>query len=358
MSAGSARRISLALSIALAACTSRPQASYSDVRPDATAPPTQVEAGEVDAAPAAPAPVSPTAPTYDEVRNVLFADRNDSSSIDAACPASLAGEARIRCLYDRRFAGDAKAAGLAHELYTRFGTVAGVEEAHVMNGGYRGTIRIEPAVPAGKERKHLEWVVATMKDFDDFFQQLDRSSPTSFGRLEGAPRYRFRPITLRFMRSVEKRTPSAYAHDWTVAYNLVGTLMLSEDAVRETMFHEIFHLNDADHGHGDNWSARALGEVYDAVVKKCGASTACLAAYSPGDTLVRGGTYYAFQPGNGVGEYAAELALRYYREERAAMRGLPSKSKPFKCGPKENARAWEALKNEFFAGIDVTPACP
>lgn len=293
------------------------------------------------------------APTYEEVRRVLFSDRSDSSSMDGSCPQSLAGEARIRCLYDRRYEGDAKAANLAHELYTRFGIVAGVEQAQVMDGGYRGNIRIEPAVPAGKDRKHLEWVVAAMRDFEDFFHRLD-----SVGADAGEPRYRFRPITLRFMRSVEKRTPSAYAHDWTVAYNLVGTLMLSEDAIRETMFHEIFHLNDADHGTGDNWSSHALRDVYDAVVKKCGTKAACLAPYSPGDTMVRGGTYYAFQPGNGVGEYAAELALRYYREGRSAMRGAPVKGTPFKCGPSENARAWELLKNEFFAGIDPTPACP
>lgn len=345
--------LGLVLALLVGACTSRPQPSHSETRIDA-APPlgTHADTDQPAAAPPRESPPPAPAATYDEVRRVLFSDRSDSSTMDASCPPSLAGEARIRCLYDRRYEGDAKAAGLAHELYARFGIVAGVEQAHVMDGGYRGRIRIEPAVPTGKERKHLEWVVAAMKDFDDFFRRLE-----SAGADGGAPRYRFRPITLRFMRSVEKHTPSAYAHDWTVAYNLVGTLMLSEDAIRETMFHEIFHLNDADHGSGDNWSSRALGDVYDAVSKKCGTKTACLAPYSPGDTLVRGGTYYAFQPGNGVGEYAAELALRYYREQRAAMRGLPSTGRAFKCGPPENLRAWDRMKDEFFAGIDITPAC-
>ena len=49
--------------------------------------------------------------------------------------------------------------------------------------------------------------------------------------------YRWRPITLRFFRSVAARTPSAYADSWTVAYNLVGSLNKSADSVRETFFH-------------------------------------------------------------------------------------------------------------------------
>ena len=142
--------------------------------------------------------------------------------------------------------------------------------------------------------------------------------------------------------------------DWTVAYNFVGTLNISADAVRETMFHEIFHLNDAAHG---SWSPGALGAIFDVVAKKCGTSIPCLAPYTPNETIVRGGTYYSFQPGNGVMEYAAELALRYYREQRAALRSLP-KVKAFKCGPPENGRAWTLMKDEFFAGIDATPPCP
>jgi hypothetical protein len=36
----------------------------------------------------------------------------------------------------------------------------------------------------------------------------------------------------------------------------------------------------------------------------------------------------------------------------------PAAGKAFKCGPKENALAWRAFVDEFFAGIDKTPACP
>ena len=294
---------------------------------------------------------------------MLFAERSSEGAIVAACPASLAGEARVRCLYDERYKGDAKAAGIAHELFVRWGIVAGVEVAHTMDGGYRGMIKLEPAVPVGENRHHLEWVASAIRDFDTFFAELEtfragRGEPgRSVIHSANAPSpkpYRFQPITLRFMRSVGARTPAAYAHDWEVAYNFNGTLNISADAVRETMFHEIFHLNDAAHG---EWSPRALGQAFDVVAKKCGTSIACLAPYTPNETIVRGGTYYSFQPGNGVMEYAAELALRYYREQRAVLRNLP-KVKPFKCGPPPNAQAWTAMRDEIFAGVDAVPPCP
>ena len=126
--------------------------------------------------------------------------------------------------------------------------------------------------------------------------------------------------------------------------------------MRETLFHEIFHLDDAAH---DDWSTHALRPFFDAIGKRCGTRIACLRPYAPNDTMVRGGTYYAFQPNNGdaVHEYAAELALRFYRENRAALHGEAQRDPPFKCGPAENRRAWEALRSEFFGGADRTPSC-
>lgn len=319
-----------------------------------------VEAGVASEAAATPGDADAAgAIGFDEILAVLFAERTPRAPILAACPVSLPADARVRCLYDERYKGDAKAAGIAHELFVRWHTVAGVEVAHTMNGGYRGMIRIEPAVPTGENRKHLEWVAGALRDFDTFFAELEQSRggggrTVLFSAAAASPKpFRFHPLTLRFMRSVGARTPAAYAHDWTVAYNFVGTLNTSADAVRETMFHEIFHLNDAAHG---GWSPGALGAVFGVVAKKCGTSIPCLAPYTPNDTIVRGGTYYSFQPGNGVTEYAAELALRYYREQRAALRHLAN-VKPFKCGPPENARAWSLMRDEFFAGIDATATC-
>jgi len=305
---------------------------------------------------------SPSEPGFDEIVSVLYADRGSPSV--PACPPALPSEARVRCVYDERYKADPKAASLAHELWVKWKIVAGVEVAHTMDGGYRGMIKLEPALPVLEYRKHLEWIVAAFRDFDTFFAELERHRSGASGA-SGAPRasgasgkaYRFRPLTMRFMRSVNVNRPSAYAHDWTVAYNFAGSLNTSADAVRETLFHEIFHLNDFDHA---TWSPGALGASYDFASKKCGTSIPCLAPFTPNETIVRGGTYYAFQPGNGGGvlEYGAELALRYYREQRAALRSLTPRPKPFKCGPPENARAWSAMRDEFFGGVDAVPACP
>ena len=334
---------------AIAATDASTRESAGDASVDASA-----EAHAAAPREAVPEVAAPLEPTFDELLATLFAERASSANIVVACPVSLAGDARVRCLYDERYKGDAKAASLAHELYVKWRVVAGVEVAHTMDGGYRGMIRIEPAVPVGENRHHLEWVAGAIRDFDTFFTELEnaRKAPFTSNRARPKP-YRFQPITLRFMRSVGARTPAAYAHDWDIAYNFVGTLNISADAVRETMFHEVFHLNDAAHG---GWSTGALGSVFDAVAKKCGTRIACLEPYTPNETIVRGGTYYSFQPGNGVTEYAAELALRYYREQRAALRNLP-KVKPFKCGPPENAKTWALIRDEFFGGVDAVAAC-
>jgi hypothetical protein len=297
-------------------------------------------------------------PTFDEIASVLYAGRPDTDAL-AACSPAIPAEARVRCLFEQRYHGDAQAAHLANAMFVRWKIIAGTEAAQTMNGGYRGMIRLEPAVPTGADRKHLVWLSEAFADFDRFFAELARfsASPSADAAPAGNIRYRYEPITLRFMRSVGARTPSAYAMDWTVAWNLNGSLHRSADAVRETLFHEIFHLNDATIGRDESaWSLGALGSIFDGIVRKCGTKIPCLAPYSPNDTIVVGGTYYSFQPGNGVREYAAELALRYYREERATLRSL-APVKPFKCGPPENARAWNLLKDTFFGGIDAVPAC-
>ncbi len=217
--------------------------------------------------------------------------------------------------------------------------------AQVIDGGYRGTIRLVPALPVGGDRKHLAWVAGALDDFDAFFAAI---------AAHGAIRYRWRGLVLQFFRSVDSTTPNAFAADWTVAYNVRGSIDTTAAAARETLFHEIFHLDDADHG---DWSPAHLSAERDAIVRKCGARTACLAPYAPTATIVRRGTYYAFQPGNDVHEYAAEVSLRWYREQRAVIRGEAIPGPRFKCGPEENRRAWEAIANEFFGGVDLVPAC-
>ncbi|WP_437970936.1 hypothetical protein WMF04_17355 [Sorangium sp. So ce260] len=270
--------------------------------------------------------------------------RGSAATVAAPWP----GHERVRCLLALRYRGDRQAAASATALFDQTGSLAGLEREHLMDGGYRGTLHLVPALPVSAERRHLEWTAAALGDFDAFFADL--------AAVAGSPvRYRHRALALRYFRSVRARTPSAYASGWTVAYNLAGSLHRSADAVRETLFHEIFHLNDSAHG---GWSQAALSPIFDGIVARCGTRIPCLAAYSPNETIVKGGTYYAFQPGNGVGEYAAELAIRYYREQRAALRGERLGKAPFKCGPPENARAWSLLAGEFFGGADRVAPCP
>lgn len=264
-------------------------------------------------------------------------------------PDAPASCADVACMLEASYAKDGKAKALALALFADNGSVAGVGPDEIMDGGYRGKIHLVPELPVGKYRKHLEAVTFATKSIDDFFTKLFDKQP--------APNYRWRGIQLRFVRSVGKRTPSAYALGWLFAYNVEGSLMQSQASVRETYFHELFHSNDGAH---NDWSGKALKKDYDAIVKKCpGVTIKCLAPYAPNDTVVRGGTYYAFQPNNGDGvhEYAAELAVRYWEEHMEILAKGKLAKRPFKCGPAENGRAWKALVDEFFSGRDLTPAC-
>lgn len=257
--------------------------------------------------------------------------------------------ADIPCLLARAYAADPKAKALALALFTDAGDVAGVGEDEQMDGGFRGTVHLVPQLPTGRYRPHLAWVAEAAKGFDAFFAQLFADQP--------APAYRWHALAFRFVRSIKKRTPSAYAVQWEITYNVEGSLLTTAPGVFETLFHELFHLNDEAHG---DWSGRALRADYDAIIATCGAKSKCLAPFAPNTTKVRAtGTYYAFQQhnGDGVHEYAAELAVRYLREQAQMLKAKRLSAPAFKCGPPENARAWRALVDEFFAGRDLVPAC-
>lgn len=312
--------------------------------------------GATAAAPAdAPAALArPPALSWPEAVDVAFplglpAEAESCKNEGAAAgDERAADEAKIRCLLKARFNGDAAARELSLGFYEKLGSVTGVIREYTMDGGWRGDIQVVPELPVGQHRKHLQWVKAGFEGIDAFFAALESKRPAG-----SKAHYRHRALGLRFFRSVGRTTPSAYARGWEVAYNVSGSLHANADAVRETLFHEVFHLNDAGHG---QWSDRVLAPIADEILRTCGQKTACLAPYAPGTTMVRGGTYYAFQKGNGVGEYAAELATRYFTEHLLVLRGDRLKAAPFKCGPAENAKAWSALVDEFF-GVDLTPAC-
>lgn len=283
------------------------------------------------------------------VQAVLFGDVEPPDCAKHADPNA--------CLVDARFAKDDRAKQLAEDLLRQSGDVAGVGADEQMDGGYRGKIHLVPELPIGSYRKHLGWVVAATSSIDQFFGKL----------MDGKhPAYRWRELAFRFVRSVGKHTPSAYASIiaiggasdvWAIEYNVEGSLLTSETGVRETLFHEVFHVNDEAH---KDWSKHTLAADYAAIVKKCGTRSSCLAPYAPNDTKVRAtGTYYAFQPNNGdpVHEYGAELAVRYFKEQSEMLARGKLSHRAFKCGPAENARAWHALVDEFFAGVDQVPSC-
>jgi hypothetical protein len=256
----------------------------------------------------------------------------------------------VDCLLESAYRPDPKAAELALALWKESGDVAGVGPEERMDGGFRGTIQLVPQLPLHGYRKHLAWVTSATRSIDQFFAALYAQQP--------APSYRWRALQFRFVRSLNKHRPSAYALGWTVEYNVEGSLNVSASAVRETLFHELFHLNDAAHG---AWSAEHLRADYAAILEKCGArpSVKCLTPYAPNDTMVRGGTFYAFQQNNGdtVEEYAAELAVRYFKEQSEMLGTGKLSRKAFKCGHAENARAWRGVVAEFFAGRDLVPPC-
>ncbi|MBN2496290.1 MAG: hypothetical protein JXR96_16980 [Deltaproteobacteria bacterium] len=286
----------------------------------------------------------------DAARDLLFEALPDDKAV-AACLGEESGSeepgARIRCLIGKRYSGDRKAARLALKLYDRTGGLAGLLPAQDFDGDWRGHIALVPNLPIGKDRKHLTFVTGALLEMDAFFAALEKHA--------GRPvSYRWRNLGFRFFRSVRRRTPAAFAHGWTIGYNVRGTLNYSTHRVCELLFHEIFHLND--HAHGD-WSARALGDIHAQIAKRCGSKVACLTPYAPGWLKVRGRTYYAFMPGHGPEEYAAELSINYLREQRAIQTGKKVRQ-PFKCGPELNARAWRLLADEFFAGVDLVPDCP
>jgi hypothetical protein len=273
----------------------------------------------------------------------------DAAMLLVLIPGKTTSCTDVECMIDEAYAEDPKARVLALELFRTTGSVAGVGPEEVMDGGYRGKIQLVPQLPTNKHRKHLEWTVASLDAIDTFFVKLYAKQPR--------PDYRWRSIQVRFVRSVGKRTPSAYAFDWTITYNVNGSLLTSSAGVLETLFHEMFHLNDF--GHGD-WSARRLQTDYDAIVEKCGTKAKCYDAFAPNTTKVRAtGMYYAFQQnnGNGVHEYAAELAVRYFREQSQMLNAGRLTKPAFKCGPPENVRSWQALVDEFFGGRDLVPAC-
>lgn len=275
-------------------------------------------------------------------------------------------QVRIRCLLAWRYKPDARAARLARSVYDLTGTVVGLEPARRMDGGWRGKLKLVPALLVGRHRRHLKRITVALRDIDKFFSGLAKrlARGNKPGTAPPAPiRYRWTALAFKAFRSVGRATPSAYAWEWNVAYNVNGSLLRHLRGVRQTLFHELFHLND--HHHKD-WSDRVLKKLHADIIRRCTRghgtraklSKRCLKPYAPHRTTVRGGVYYAFHPESGVGEYGAELAVRYFLEQRAALSKKRRRPRPFKCRNPDNAKAWRLLSKEFFGGVDLVGPCP
>lgn len=264
----------------------------------------------------------------------------------AAPPAAArACDEDPRCLLQVGYAADPRARDLVLDLLDRFAIVVLPGQGETMAMSYRGTITVVPVLPIGAERKHLEWAHASFGSIAETLRAAAKPVGIRF------------PAVLSFVRSLHgKRTPSGYALDWQYTYNVQGSLNVSEDSVRSVAIHEMFHLVDV--GERTSWSEQTFGDDVRAIVARCHGQYACLAPYAPTSLRVRGGTFYAFQPGNDiVVEYAAELATRVFDEQRGQL-GTGPKLPAFKCGPAPNAKTWHALVQTYFGDVDRVPACP
>jgi hypothetical protein len=296
-------------------------------------------------APAAKPPPRAGEGRPEAAERVLFlATHLRTDDLRNVCPTALEEEARVRCLLSFRYADNAESRELAFTLYAETGSLAGLLPEETTDDGRGGKVRLLPARPVGSNRRHLAWIIDAFRAYKSFTAALSARAPIAF---------RDRPVDFRFFYSEKGGMPSAFAAKRNIGYNLHGALNVSDAAVRDTLFHEVFHLNDGWRG---DWSKRALAPIYEEIIARCGKLRACLSPYAPTDTTIAG-VIYAFAPQGGVREYAAEIALRYFREHRLVLEGSPLPVRAFKCGPAENASAWKLLSDEFFGGVDLVPAC-
>ena len=318
-------------------------------RPPPLPPTATASASATTAAEPAPEPLPEGSATPEDAERVLFlATDLRTDGLRKSCPVTLAPAPRIRCLVKLRYEDDPESQRLALTLYDETGSLAGLLPEETSDDGHGGKVHLLPARPVDRNREHLTWILDAFRDYKRF---LDGIAARAAAGAKVA--LRDRPVDFRFFYSEKGGHPSAFAVRRNIGYNLFGALNVSDTTVRDTLFHEIFHLNDSRLG---DVSAGPLAALRDSIVARCGKRIACLTPYSPTDTLMNGG-FYAFTDASGAREYAAELGLRYYREHRLLLEGKPLPVKPFKCGPPENAAAHRLIADAFFGGVDLVPPC-
>ncbi|AKU93910.1 hypothetical protein AKJ09_00574 [Labilithrix luteola] len=273
----------------------------------------------------------------------------DRARCKATCGERKEARSFAACAIDALYGDDSESWTLARELFDEHGTLPGTGAVHVIDAGYLGVMNTRAALPKGAYRHHLQWLVKGLRTIESVIAAVATTSsePVLF---------RTRPHAVMFYKTDVPSYPSAYAMENVVGYNLEGPLHESEHKVMATLFHEIFHLNDA--GHGD-WSDRALSPLFSAILETCADDDACLEPYAPDDTKVPGGTYYPFDPRTAaVREYAAEIGERWFVEHRAIVERGEQPEQAFKCATSLNADAWSQVVGEFFGGVDLVAECP
>lgn len=282
-----------------------------------------------------------------EARQILCGDIGEGTCL-AACPDDRPPREHADCLLKLRFSSDPEALELARALYAGTDMLAGVAVLGSIDGYVGEEVELFPALPVGKQRHHLEWLHASLSAFDGFVGSLASRAPRVVTFVP-------RPKAFAFFRTQVPSYPSAYSWQGIIGYNLRGPLHKNPRESHETLFHELFHVNDAVRG---DWSPMALGPIFESILARCGDRHECFGPFAPHDSVVAEGTYYAFdERTRNVREYAAELALRYFLEHEAILAGQPAKLPPFKCLTPENHAAWVRLADDFFGGADLAPEC-
>lgn len=306
----------------------------------------------VGSSPAVQPPVSRQAPSVEpeRARELLCSDLGDDACL-GACPEALGAARQVECLLGFRFGSDPDALALALALYREKGTLAGVDARASIESFHGREEPLFPALPLGSQRYHLAWIRSSLESFDALLGAVAaRAAKPVF--------FEPRPTGVVFFRTAAPAYPSQYSLDDIIGYNLVGPLQADPRDMRETLFHELFHLNDS---RDDLWSERVLRSLFDSLVARCSGDHDCLTPFAPHDTVVPDGTYYAFDEASGnVREYAAEVAVRYLVESESALSGEERArwGSPFKCRTEENRTAWSLIVAEFFGDVDLTADCP
>lgn len=323
----------------------RPGSAIAPKESAPASPPVSASAAASAAPEIDPEPPGAADTTPEDAERVLFlATHLRTTELRQACPESMKRAPRIRCLIELRYADVPASKELALTLYSETGSLAGLLPEEWSDDGRGSKIHLTPARPIGDNREHLRWILDAFRDYAKFEADLAKTAPIAF---------QDRPVHFRFFVTDKGGNPSAFAVSRNIGYNLYGSVNVSDSTVRDTLFHEIFHLNDSRLG---DWSAGALGPILQGILAKCGGRSACLAPYAPTDTMIQG-SYYAFVKQSGAREYAAEVGLRFYREHRYVREGKPLPLAPFKCGPAENREAWNLVRDRLFGGVDRVPAC-